>query len=123
MSTVDTSILQKLITDLVGQGVGELILRAGSQPIVRRAGELEVLTQEQVISPDFLESALAFFLTAPARAKLQEQHQLTFGFTFGGRLRLRVTIFYQQGLTVIYVRSIYDSYICSGRGSGGNPYY
>jgi twitching motility protein PilT len=106
MSTTELSILQKIITDLAGQQISDLYLRSGSQPIVRRDGELVTLTEEQVVTAEFLETSLGFFITPAERQRLEHERQLTVGFSFLGRLRLRISIFYQQGLPEIVIRFI-----------------
>ena len=106
MSTTELSILQKIITDLAGQQVSDLYLRAGSQPVVRRDGELATLTSEQVVTAEFLQTSLEFFFSPAERQRLEHERQLTIGFSFLGRLRLRVSVFYQQGLPEIVIRFI-----------------
>lgn len=106
MSTAATAILQKIITNLAGQAVSDLYLRAGSQPVARRDGELENLTTEAVVTVDFLEAGINFLLTSEQQQVLAHDKQLTIGYTFANRLRLRVTIFYQQGLPEIAIHFV-----------------
>lgn len=106
MSATETAILQKIITNLAGQQVSDLHLRAGSQPVVRRDGELEVMTNEEIITPDFLEAVLGVLLTPQQRSTLETERQVTLGHTFMSRLRLRITVFYQRGLPEIAIRFV-----------------
>lgn len=106
MSVTEAAILQKILTNLAGQQVSDLHLRVGSQPVVRRDGELEVLTQEEIVTPEFLESVLDIFLTPQQKAVLETERQVTVGYTFMNRLRLRITAFYQRGLPELAIRFI-----------------
>lgn len=106
MSVTETAILQKILTNLAGQQISDLHLRAGSQPVARRDGELEVLQQEEIVTPEFLEAVLGFFLTPQQRATLDNDRQVTVGYTFMNRLRLRITVFYQRGLPEVAIRFI-----------------
>jgi len=106
MSATETAILQKILVNLAGQQVSDLHLRAGSQPVVRRDGELEVLTQEAIITPEFLEAVLSSLLTPQQRATLESDRQVTVGYTFMNRMRLRITVFYQRGLPELAVRFV-----------------
>ncbi len=106
MSSTETAILQNLLMNLAGQQVSDLHLRAGSQPVMRRDGQLEVLTQEQIVTPEFLEAVLGFLLTPQQRANMEQERQVTVGRTFGNRLRLRITAFYQKGLPELAIRFV-----------------
>jgi twitching motility protein PilT len=104
MSATETAIFQKILTSLAGQQVSDLHLRAGSQPVVRRDGELEILSQEEIVTPDFLDAVLANLLTPQQRATLESDRQVTIGYTFMNRMRLRITAFYQRGLPELAIR-------------------
>ncbi len=106
MSSTETAILQKILTSLAGQQVSDLHLRVGSQPVIRRDGELEVLANEDIITADFLQVVLGILLTESQRATLESEKQITVGHTFMNRMRLRVTVFYQRGLPEIAIRFI-----------------
>lgn len=109
MSITETSLLQKLLTSLGGGQVSDLHLRAGSPPVVRQDGELQVLSDEPIVTPDFLDAALQLLLTTEAREVLDHQRQITVGFTYANRLRLRVGVFYQRGIPEIAIRFISTS--------------
>ncbi|MBI5733337.1 MAG: Flp pilus assembly complex ATPase component TadA [Candidatus Kerfeldbacteria bacterium] len=106
MSATEVAILQKIITNLAGQTVSDLYLRAGSQPVIRRDGELVTLDDEAVVTSAFLDASLSWLLTVEQRQVVDSNKQLTIGYTFANRLRLRVTVFYQQGLPEITIRFI-----------------
>jgi len=106
VSATETAILQKILTSLAGQQVSDLHLRAGSQPVVRRDGELEVMTAEEIVTPDFLEAVLVILLTPQQRSSLETDRQVTVGHTFMSRMRLRITVFYQRGLPEIAIRFV-----------------
>lgn len=106
MSATEIAILQKILTNLAGQQISDLHLRAGSQPVVRRDGELEVMSQEDIITPEFLEAVLGVLLTPQQKGTLETDRQVTVGHTFMNRLRLRITVFYQRGLPEIAIRFI-----------------
>jgi len=106
MSVTETTILQDLLAKLGGQQVSALHLRPGSQPVVRRDGELQTMTDEQVVTPDLIEASLGLVLTPAERQTLEQERQVTVGYTFANRLRLRVTVFYQRGLPELAIRFI-----------------
>jgi twitching motility protein PilT len=106
MSSTETAILQNLLVNLAGQQASDLHLRAGSQPMTRRDGQLEVLTSEQIVTPEFIEAVLGFLLTPQQRSNLEQERQVTVGGTFGNRLRLRITAFYQKGLPELAIRFV-----------------
>jgi len=109
MSATEVAIFQKILTNLAAQAVSDLYLRAGSQPVARRDGELSVESDEATVSADFLEAILAYLLTPQQRQILEQQKQITIGYNFANRLRLRLSVFYQHGLPELTMRFIGSS--------------
>ncbi len=106
MSSSEVALFQQLITNLAGQGVSDLYLRPASSPIVRQDGELKNLSDHSIVSDEYLESVLSWLLTEEQLDKFKNDKQLTFGYTFANRIRLRISLFYQKGLPEINIRFI-----------------
>lgn len=106
MSATDTAIFQKVLTTAAAGDISDMHLKAGSQPVVRIDGELKILTEELVVTEEFLEANLAWLLTQRQKEKFEREKQITFGYTFANRIRLRVAVFYQKGLPEISLHFI-----------------
>lgn len=106
MSATDTAIFQKILTNAAASDISDMHLKAGSQPVIRVDGSLKLLTEEAVITEEFLESNIAWLLTPEQKQQLEREKQITFGYTFANRLRLRVAVFYQKDLPEISLHFI-----------------
>ncbi|MBU1039456.1 Flp pilus assembly complex ATPase component TadA [Patescibacteria group bacterium] len=106
MSASEVALFQQLISNLVSQGASDLYLRAASSPIIRLDGELKTLSDQPVVTADYLEVIVSFLLTEDQRTKFTNERQLTFGYTFANRIRLRLSLFYQKNLPELTIRFI-----------------
>lgn len=106
MSSSEVALFQQLISGLVGQGVSDLYLRAASSPIIRLDGQLKTMSDQPIVTDEYLEAVLGFLLSEEQLAKFNKEKQLTLGYTFANRVRLRITLFYQKGLPELAVRFV-----------------
>lgn len=106
MSTTDNAIITRILTDAIDRQISDIHLTAGSQPVVRHDGKLETMVEEQVMSAEFLQELLQFFLPEDKQAILAQQKLVTVGYNLGNRARFRVSVSYQKGYPEFDLRYI-----------------
>lgn len=106
MSTTDSAIITRILTTAIERQASDIHLSAGNQPVIRRDGKLVTLVEEQVMSADFLQELVAFFLTEEKQAVLSQQKSVTVGYNLGTRARFRVHVGYQKGYPTFDLRYI-----------------
>lgn len=106
MSTTDSAIITRILTTAIERQASDVHLSAGNQPVVRRDGKLVTLTDEAVLSAEFLQELVGFFLVEEKQALLAQQKSVTVGYNLGTRARFRVHVGYQKGYPAFDLRYV-----------------
>ncbi len=106
MSTTDNLTIARILTAAAERQVSDVHLVAGNQPVVRKDGKLETLTQEPVLSPELLQQAIDFLLPSDKKNLLLQQKTITVGYSLGNRARFRVHVDFQKNLPSFDLRYI-----------------
>lgn len=106
MSTVNTAPVDPWLEYLWQYGASDLHLVVGSSPRVRVDGRLVPVPQSPVATTELLEAILRGLLDDAALARLDEERQLDFAFSWGERARFRANAFFQLGRPALALRLI-----------------
>jgi len=101
MGTTDTLIINRILGTAAERKASDLHFSAGNYPTLRINNKLVNLDNEEVVTPDFIEQLLVFFLSDTAQVELKEKKQITSIYEWMNQLRLKVKIFYQKDLPVV----------------------
>jgi twitching motility protein PilT len=89
--------LDPLLLHLMEVGGSDLHMSAGSQPRVRVRGEMAVVANTDVLTPDSIQSALYAILNTKQQKVFEEKLELDFAYSIQGEGRFRANIFRQRG--------------------------
>ncbi|MFH1112203.1 MAG: ATPase, T2SS/T4P/T4SS family [Patescibacteria group bacterium] len=106
MSTTDNLTITRILTQAAERQVSDVHLSAGNQPVFRRDGKLENLTQEAVLTPELLQEMIHILVPPEKQAMLQQQKSITVGFSLGTRARFRVHVDFQKNFPDLDLRYI-----------------
>ncbi len=98
------------IDDLVAQmkdlGASDLHLTPSSRPMVRRRGELEPLTDREVLTPEMSQQLIYHILSTEQQKVLETRRNIDMAYSVPGVGRLRVNIFFQRSALSAALRMI-----------------
>ncbi|MDD5109713.1 MAG: ATPase, T2SS/T4P/T4SS family [Patescibacteria group bacterium] len=97
MKTAIHLLLGKIIGMASKRQASDIHLLAGGLPVLRMDSGLIELTDAEVLTKDFLEELKGELLDAAQQEALERHRLVRFVFLFEGKLRLRVTAYYQRG--------------------------
>lgn len=106
MSTTETLLINKILNLAAERRATDLHLTAGNYPVLRIDGKLVTLTNEQVLTPDFLLSMADSFISETDKKQLESSRELVTVYSWANRARFRARIFYQKGYIAISLRII-----------------
>jgi twitching motility protein PilT len=95
----------ELLRRVVGIRASDLHLKAGSPPIIRLDGRLEVLNTEELVPADTARLAEAL-VPEHRRAEWDQNREVDFAHGVAGLGRFRVTVYSQRGSTALAIRHI-----------------
>jgi twitching motility protein PilT len=84
----------------------DLHLTVGNPPILRVDGKLLPLQDEQIITPDFMETFSEAILSAEQKKELKENKELVLAVNMPNKTRYRVNLFFQKGVLAASLRFI-----------------
>ncbi len=99
--------LNEILIQTIKRGASDVHLKHGIRPLIRRMGELEVLSPdaERMTGDKLL--AMANSIMSPQQREIFERtHELDMGYGVSGLGRFRINIFKQRGTVRIVIRSI-----------------
>lgn len=98
--------IERILTRVAEYKASDLHLTVGTPPVLRVDGRLVTLTDEQVITPEFMDSVLEQIMNDEQRAALTKSRGVLFTFDFGNKARFKVNVFYQRGYPSASLRFI-----------------
>jgi len=101
MQTTQNIAIKRLLAQAAERQASDLLLVVGNKPVLRTAGELVSLDEEEVVTQDFLEGVIDNILTDEQKKLLEEKKELIFTYDFIDQNRFRVDIIRQRGLLSI----------------------
>lgn len=106
MSTADNLTISRILTLGAERQASDIHLSAGNQPVLRRAGKLEILTSEAVLTPEILQQIVSTLVTTDKQQLLVKQKSVTTAYSFGNRARYRVHVDFQKDVPAVDLRYI-----------------
>jgi len=98
--------LDPLLLHLMEVGGSDLHMSAGSQPRVRVRGEIAIIPNTDVLTPDSIQSAVYGILNTKQQKTFEENLELDFAYSISGEGRFRANIFRQRGSIGAVFRTI-----------------
>jgi twitching motility protein PilT len=98
--------LDHLLLHLMEVGGSDLHLSAGSKPRVRIHGEMAVVDNSDVLTPDAIQTAIYPILNGKQQKAFEESLELDFAYSIQGEGRFRVNIFRQRNSVGAVFRTI-----------------
>ncbi|MFW0838078.1 MAG: type IV pilus twitching motility protein PilT [Candidatus Komeilibacteria bacterium] len=106
MATTDTLIINRILGAAAERRASDLHLSAGNYPVMRINDELVPLEGEEVITPDFVQQLVEFFIPEDKREEFNKNKEILLIHEWMNQLRLKVAIFYQKNLPVVAIHII-----------------
>lgn len=106
MGTTDSITLTRILTTAAGWHASDLHFVVGNQPTLRVDGKLKTLEDEQIVTPEFIESVTAIVLNDQQRTQLAAQKDVVAAFSLNPQVRFKVTAVYQRGSLAIALHFI-----------------
>ncbi|MBU0707693.1 Flp pilus assembly complex ATPase component TadA, partial [Patescibacteria group bacterium] len=106
MDTTTQLNLGKLLRSVAEYHASALHLSVGNPPILRVDDQLKPLQDEEMMTPEKTEKIAMSFLNDEMKAKLKEEKEVVFTYTFEERARFKVNVFYQKGHLSISLKYI-----------------
>lgn len=103
MQTTQNITLKRLLALTAERQASDLLLVVGNKPVLKTAGNLLSLEEEEVVTQDFLLGAVDSILTEGQKSDLARDREVIFAYDFMNHSRFRVDITWQRNLlTVIF---------------------
>lgn len=106
MTSAESLLLNKVLNDALERKATDIHLTVGNYPVMRVAGNLVVMTSEQVLTPDFIHRIIESFMSEPERKALEQVREKVVVYTWADRARFRASVFYQKGFPAVSLRLI-----------------
>jgi len=106
MTSAESLLLNKVLNDALERKARDVHLTVGNYPVMRVGGGLVTMTQEQVLTPDFINRVLESFISETDRELLSERREMTVVYNWADRARFRAQVFYQKGFPAVSLRLI-----------------
>ncbi len=98
--------LSNLIETVMRGNASDLHITVGRHPSIRIAGELIMLTKEEVIMPEVAEGLATAILSADDTERFTEAYELDFSYSYQSKARFRVNVFRQRGMVGVAMRVV-----------------
>ena len=105
LSTKNQAQFKELVNSAVRGGASDVHFSVGALPIMRIDGGLRVITEDIVITTEFVEE-LAMHLAGMDGREVNDKEELFFAVNLDPGFRVKVTIYYQKGLPAVTLRFI-----------------
>lgn len=89
--------IESFMLAAASRGASDLHLGVGYKPALRIDGSLVPLEDEPIMTPDLAEGLAMSILAPEQKEELAREKSLDFAYTFQGKARFRVNVFYQRG--------------------------
>lgn len=104
MDTVETLAFRKILVTSAKREATDLHLTAGSPPMVRVGGALQPIEDEEIVTAVRIERIVDSLISQQQRERLERARDLVFMKVFDDKIRIKIHIFYQEGLLTVSLR-------------------
>jgi len=106
MDTSLSLVIARIIATAAKRRASDIHLSIGNKPIVRLDDSLSELSQENIITKDFIAGLIEGMLDDFQRRVLEEKKNISFVYLFEDKIRMRINIFYQRGAPAVSMKLI-----------------
>lgn len=106
METKDQLAINKILTMVAEHKASDLHLSVANPPILRVDGKLVALSDEPLLTPDWLANFIDSILNEQQKEILARDKELVLGYDFSDKVRFKVNVFYQKGALSASLRYI-----------------
>lgn len=106
MQSSESIVIQRILTTAAEYRASDLHLTVGNPPILRVDGKLVALEQEQVVTPDFMQTVIEMFLSKDQQVALERDREVVVAFMLENKIRFKVSVFYQRSFIAASLRLI-----------------
>jgi len=96
MEASQTIIINRIITTALKRKASDLHLAVGNNPVLRVDNKLHILSDEDIITADFLNNLSKSFFRGDTKKELDEKKEITIVHDYGNHIRFRINCFYQK---------------------------
>ena len=106
MQASEKIFLDKILATGAEYKASDFHFSVGNPPILRVDGKLIPLTNEPILTQDFLKDFVASILDKDQLLILEQEKELVFAYTMSNKARFKISIFYQKGNLAVSLRLI-----------------
>jgi twitching motility protein PilT len=106
MSVGEELSIKNLLTESIKRGASDLHFSVGNNPILRIDDKLVTLDDKEVVTQEFMDKMVDFFLDANQKKDLSTNREIVLAHSFSTDLRFKINIFYQRGFLSVSLRYI-----------------
>ena len=106
MAEVNTAPIDALLDELWKRSASDLLITADSAPLIRVDGALTKLPDTASLDADATERVVTAVLGDDLRARLHDEQEVDFSFSWRGLARFRANAFHQRGSVALALRLI-----------------
>jgi len=106
MTSAESLLINKVLNDALERQATDIHLTVGNYPVMRVAGNLVVMTDEQVLNPELVTRLVETFLSEADRQILEREREVTVVYNWADRARFRIQVFYQKGYPALSLRLV-----------------
>jgi twitching motility protein PilT len=106
MASIRTTLIQELLQEVWDRKGTDLLLTAGSPPLIRVDGLLDAADNGEELDARGVEQLVRETLPEALNKKLDQEKEVDFSFTFDGLARFRGSAFHQRGSLAMTLRLI-----------------
>lgn len=96
MEASQTIIINRIITTALKRKAADLHLSVGNNPVLRIDNKLHILSEEEIITKDFLDNLAKGLLSEKELKELENTRGISVSHDYGNQVRFRINIFYQK---------------------------
>ncbi|MFC1613362.1 type IV pilus twitching motility protein PilT [Patescibacteria group bacterium] len=96
MEATQTIIINRIITVALKRQASDLHLSVGNNPVLRVDNKLHILSDEDIITANFLNNLAKSFFSDSVQKELEEKREVTIVHNYGNNIRFRINGFYQK---------------------------
>ena len=97
--------IRSLLNSMIDKGGSDLLLMAGSAPVVRAGGRLSAM-KEEALTPESSKELIYQLLTEEQKQRFEKDKELDSSFELQGLSRFRVNVHYERGSVAAALRAI-----------------
>src|SRR5699024_2043902 len=105
-SEIKVDVIEPWIRELWDRGGSDLLITAGSPPLLRVDGAMQPVARAEPLSAEETASLVLNMLGDDLQTELRRHHEVDFSFSWGDTTRFRGNVFSQRGTIAMALRVI-----------------